>query len=157
MNKVSASVAAAVADIPDGASLAVGGFGLFGIPATLIDALHAQGATGLKVVSNNCGIDGQGLGVLLAEGRISRVTGSYVGGNKEFARQYLSGEPSSTPWPWVFAGSFVPLPVRLVGGRRPVARLSHISPVIPKSPCYAAHDRRQRARAVSAAGRCNRP
>lgn len=92
MNKVSASAAAAVADIPDGASLAVGGFGLSGIPATLIDALHAQGATGLKVVSNNCGIDGQGLGVLLVEGRISRVTGSYVGENKEFARQYLSGE-----------------------------------------------------------------
>ncbi|WP_405906159.1 MULTISPECIES: CoA transferase subunit A [unclassified Streptomyces] len=92
MNKVSASAAAAVADIPDGASLAVGGFGLSGIPATLIDALHAQGATGLKVVSNNCGVDGQGLGVLLAEGRISRVTGSYVGENKEFARQYLSGE-----------------------------------------------------------------
>ncbi|MDT0567116.1 CoA transferase subunit A [Streptomyces sp. DSM 3412] len=92
MNKVSASTAAAVADIPDGASLAVGGFGLSGIPATLIDALHAQGATGLKVVSNNCGVDGQGLGVLLADGRISRVTGSYVGENKEFARQYLSGE-----------------------------------------------------------------
>ncbi|MFI5678493.1 CoA transferase subunit A [Streptomyces cellulosae] len=92
MNKVSASAAAAVADIPDGASLAVGGFGLSGIPATLIDALHAQGATGLKIVSNNCGVDGQGLGVLLAEGRISRVTGSYVGENKEFARQYLSGE-----------------------------------------------------------------
>ncbi|MFD8130678.1 CoA transferase subunit A [Streptomyces mirabilis] len=92
MNKVSASAAAAVADIPDGASLAVGGFGLSGIPATLIDALHAQGATGLKVVSNNCGVDGRGLGVLLAEGRVSRVTGSYVGENKEFARQYLSGE-----------------------------------------------------------------
>ncbi|MEW2046118.1 CoA transferase subunit A [Streptomyces sp. NPDC005476] len=92
MNKVSASAAAAVADIPDGASLAVGGFGLSGIPATLIDALHAQGATNLKVVSNNCGVDGKGLGVLLAEGRISRVTGSYVGENKEFARQYLSGE-----------------------------------------------------------------
>ncbi|MDQ0762832.1 acyl CoA:acetate/3-ketoacid CoA transferase alpha subunit [Streptomyces canus] len=81
MNKVSASAAAAVADIPDGASPAVGGFGLPGIPATLIGALHAQGATGLKVVSNNCGVDGQGLGVLLAEGRISRVTGSYVGEN----------------------------------------------------------------------------
>ncbi|WP_338898126.1 CoA transferase subunit A [Streptomyces sp. TG1A-60] len=92
MNKVSASAAEAVADIPDGASLAVGGFGLSGVPAALIGALHAQGTTDLKVVSNNCGVDGQGLGVLLADGRISRVTGSYVGENKEFARQYLSGE-----------------------------------------------------------------
>ncbi|WP_369173373.1 CoA transferase subunit A [Streptomyces sp. R28] len=92
MNKVCESAAEAVADIPDGASLAVGGFGLSGIPAVLVEALHAQGATGLKVVSNNCGVDGRGLGVLLAAGRIARVTGSYVGENKEFARQYLSGE-----------------------------------------------------------------
>nr|WTB11184.1 CoA transferase subunit A [Streptomyces antimycoticus] len=91
MDKVCASAAEAVADIPDGASLAVGGFGLSGIPDTLIHALHEQGATGLQVVSNNCGVDGQGLGVLLAAGRIARVTGSYVGENKEFARQYLSG------------------------------------------------------------------
>ncbi|MER6127978.1 CoA transferase subunit A [Streptomyces sp. NPDC001795] len=92
MDKVRASAAEAVADIPDGASLAVGGFGLSGIPDVLIQALHAQGATGLEVVSNNCGVDGRGLGVLLADGRIARVTGSYVGENKEFARQYLSGE-----------------------------------------------------------------
>ncbi|MFF4686987.1 CoA transferase subunit A [Streptomyces sp. NPDC001307] len=92
MDKVSASAAEAVVDIPDGASLAVGGFGLSGIPGVLIQALHAQGTTGLEVVSNNCGVDGRGLGVLLADGRIARVTGSYVGENKEFARQYLSGE-----------------------------------------------------------------
>ena len=92
MDKIRASAAEAVADIPDGASLAVGGFGLSGIPNALIQALHAQAATGLEVVSNNCGVDGHGLGVLLAEGRIARVTGSYVGENKEFARQYLSGE-----------------------------------------------------------------
>ncbi|MFF4016079.1 CoA transferase subunit A [Streptomyces sp. NPDC001843] len=92
MDKVRASAAEAVVDIPDGASLAVGGFGLSGIPAVLIQALHAQGTTGLQVVSNNCGVDGRGLGVLLADGRIARVTGSYVGENKEFARQYLSGE-----------------------------------------------------------------
>ncbi|MFF5496770.1 CoA transferase subunit A [Streptomyces aquilus] len=92
MDKVRASAAEAVADIPDGASLAVGGFGLSGIPGVLIQALHAQGTTGLEVVSNNCGVDGRGLGVLLASGRIARVTGSYVGENKEFARQYLSGE-----------------------------------------------------------------
>ncbi|MFC3577988.1 CoA transferase subunit A [Streptomyces yaanensis] len=92
MDKVRASAAEAVVDIPDGASLAVGGFGLSGIPGVLIQALHAQGTTGLEVVSNNCGLDGRGLGVLLADGRIARVTGSYVGENKEFARQYLSGE-----------------------------------------------------------------
>ncbi|MER5428485.1 CoA transferase subunit A [Streptomyces sp. NPDC002588] len=92
MDKAGHSPAGAVADIPDGASLAVGGFGLSGVPEFLIRALHAQGATGLSVVSNNCGVDGRGLGVLLAAGRIARVTGSYVGENKEFARQYLSGE-----------------------------------------------------------------
>ncbi|CQR61218.1 CoA transferase subunit A [Streptomyces leeuwenhoekii] len=92
MNKVRPSAAEAVADIPDGASLAVGGFGLSGVPDVLIRALHDQGAGGLEVVSNNCGVDGRGLGVLLAAGRIARVTGSYVGENKEFARQYLSGE-----------------------------------------------------------------
>ncbi|MGX1541083.1 CoA transferase subunit A [Streptomyces adustus] len=92
MNKVRASATEAVADIPEGASLAVGGFGLSGVPETLIRALYAQGADDLKVVSNNCGVDGRGLGVLLAAHRIRRVTGSYVGENKEFARQYLSGE-----------------------------------------------------------------
>ncbi|MDX3697481.1 CoA transferase subunit A [Streptomyces europaeiscabiei] len=92
MNKVQGSAAEAVADIPDGASLAVGGFGLSGVPEVLVRALYAQGADGLKVVSNNCGVDGRGLGVLLAAGRIARVTGSYVGENKEFARQYLAGE-----------------------------------------------------------------
>ncbi|MFF5898677.1 CoA transferase subunit A [Streptomyces argenteolus] len=92
MNKVYGSAAEAVADIPDGASLAVGGFGLSGVPAVLIDALLAQGTAALRVVSNNCGVDDRGLGVLLAAGRITRVTGSYVGENKEFARQYLAGE-----------------------------------------------------------------
>ena len=92
MDKVAASAAAAVADIPDGASIAVGGFGLSGVPNVLIDALYAAGPAGLSVVSNNCGVDGGGLGVLLAARRISRVTGSYVGENREFARQYLAGE-----------------------------------------------------------------
>ncbi len=91
MDKV-VSAADAVADIPDGASLAVGGFGLCGIPSTLIAALLAGGARGLRVVSNNCGVDGWGLGLLLEAGRITRMTSSYVGENKEFARQYLAGE-----------------------------------------------------------------
>ncbi|MCW2915437.1 MAG: 3-oxoacid CoA-transferase, subunit [Actinomycetia bacterium] len=92
MDKVVSSAAEAVADIGDGSSIAVGGFGLCGVPAVLIDALYGQGTGGLRVVSNNCGVDGQGLGVLLAAGRIGRVTGSYVGENKEFARRYLGGD-----------------------------------------------------------------
>ncbi|MDQ3157454.1 MAG: CoA transferase subunit A [Actinomycetota bacterium] len=92
INKVVASAADAVADIPNGASLAVGGFGLVGIPWFLIHALLEQGADDLTVVSNNCGVDGAGLGLLLEQGRISRVIASYVGENKEFARQYLAGE-----------------------------------------------------------------
>lgn len=92
LNKVVESAVAAVADIPHGASLAVGGFGLAGIPWFLIEALLQQGATDLTIVSNNCGVDGAGLGLLLDARRISRVIASYVGENKEFARQYLSGE-----------------------------------------------------------------
>ena len=92
MDKTFASAADAVADIPDGASLAVGGFGLSGVPIVTIRALLARGVGGLEVVSNNCGVDGWGLGELLAAGRIRRVIASYIGENKEFARQYLSGE-----------------------------------------------------------------
>lgn len=92
MDKVVASAAEAVADIADGASLAVGGFGLCGIPSVLIEALLAQGASGLSVASNNCGVDDAGLGVLLSARRVSRVMASYVGENREFARQYLAGE-----------------------------------------------------------------
>lgn len=92
MDKVVADAAAAVADVRDGSLLAVGGFGLCGIPTVLIQALLEQGATRLRVVSNNCGVDGGGLGLLLEARRIARVVASYVGENKEFARQYLSGE-----------------------------------------------------------------
>jgi len=92
VDKVIASAAEAVADIPNGATLAVGGFGLCGIPGELIGALHDAGTSDLRVVSNNCGVDAWGLGVLLSDHRISRVIASYVGENKEFARQYLSGE-----------------------------------------------------------------
>lgn len=92
MDKVVATCAQAIADIPSGATLAVGGFGLNGIPHNLIQALLEQGATDLVTVSNNCGVDGWGLGVLLDHKRIKRTTGSYVGENREFERQYLSGE-----------------------------------------------------------------
>ncbi|WP_102191930.1 CoA transferase subunit A [Microbacterium aurantiacum] len=86
------SATEAVADIPDGASLAVGGFGLSGNPIALIEALLAQGTSDLSVVSNNCGVDDWGLGVLLAARRIRKMTSSYVGENKEFERQFLTGE-----------------------------------------------------------------
>ncbi len=92
MDKSVPSAAAAVADIPDGARLAVGGFGLCGIPSALIAALLDAGTTDLDVVSNNCGVDDWGLGLLLAQRRIRRMTSSYVGENKEFERQFLSGE-----------------------------------------------------------------
>ncbi|GAA4546142.1 succinyl-CoA--3-ketoacid CoA transferase subunit A [Pseudonocardia xishanensis] len=92
MDKVVESAAEAVADIGDGASLAVGGFGMSGVPTVLIAALLEQGATDLETISNNLGVDGFGLGTLLAAGRIRRTVGSYVGNNKEFARQYLAGE-----------------------------------------------------------------
>lgn len=92
MDKVIATCAEAIADIGSGASLAVGGFGLNGIPHNLIQALLEQGATDLVTVSNNCGVDGWGLGVLLDHKRIRRTTGSYVGENREFERQYLKGE-----------------------------------------------------------------
>ena len=90
--KVYESAASAVADIGTGARIAVGGFGLCGIPDALIGAIGEGEATDLEVFSNNCGVDDHGLGILLSIGRIARVTASYVGENKEFARQYLAGE-----------------------------------------------------------------
>jgi len=92
MDKVVATPAEAVAGITDGATLAVGGFGLCGIPSVLIAELHRTGIRDLEVVSNNCGVDDWGLGILLASRQIRRMVSSYVGENKEFARQYLEGE-----------------------------------------------------------------
>ena len=92
MDKLVPSASDAVADIPDGASLAVGGFGLCGIPSVLIKALLDAGVSDLEAVSNNCGVDDWGLGLLLREKRIRRMVASYVGENKEFERQYLTGE-----------------------------------------------------------------
>ena len=92
LNKVFRTAAEAVADIPDGATLMAGGFGLCGIPENLILALRDRGVRGLTVVSNNCGVDDFGLGVLLQTRQIRKMISSYVGENKEFERQYLSGE-----------------------------------------------------------------
>jgi 3-oxoacid CoA-transferase subunit A len=92
MNKAVVSAAKAIEDIRDGASIAVGGFGLCGIPSALIAAVLELGVRELVTVSNNCGVDDWGLGTLLATRRIRRTTGSYVGENKEFERQFLAGE-----------------------------------------------------------------
>jgi 3-oxoacid CoA-transferase subunit A len=92
MNKVVDTAREAVADVQDGAVLAVGGFGLCGVPIALIDAIRDQGARNLTTISNNCGVDDAALGVLLYAGRIRKTISSFVGGNKELARLYLSGE-----------------------------------------------------------------
>ena len=92
IDKVVASAAQAVADVPDGALLVVGGFGLCGIPENLIGALVERGVKDLTVVSNNCGVDDWGLGLLLRTRQIRKMVSSYVGENAEFERQFLSGE-----------------------------------------------------------------
>ena len=92
MGKVVGSFAAAVADIGDGASLIVGGFGLCGIPERSIAALRELGSRELVVVSNNCGVDDFGLGLLLANHQIAKMIASYVGENRIFEAQFLSGE-----------------------------------------------------------------
>ena len=86
------SIQEALAGIPDGATLMVGGFGLVGIPENLILGLREVGVKNLTVISNNCGVDDWGLGLLLENHQIKRMISSYVGENKEFERQYLSGE-----------------------------------------------------------------
>jgi 3-oxoacid CoA-transferase subunit A len=91
VDKVIVTAAEATADIPNGAAIACGGFGICGIPAVLIDALVERGINELEIFSNNCGIDGIGLGKLLENKQIRRIVASYVGENKEFARQYLIG------------------------------------------------------------------
>jgi len=92
VNKVLASAAEAVERIPDGATILMGGFGLCGIPETLIAALRARGTKGLTVISNNAGIDDFGIGILLRSRQVRKMISTYVGENKEFERQYLSGE-----------------------------------------------------------------
>jgi 3-oxoacid CoA-transferase subunit A len=92
MNKVLADAAAAVALIPDGATIMMGGFGLCGIPENLIAALHARGTRNLTVISNNAGVDTFGIGILLQTRQVKKMISTYVGENQEFERQCLSGE-----------------------------------------------------------------
>ncbi len=92
VNKVLPSADQAVALIPDGATIMMGGFGLCGLPENLIKALHARGTKGLTVISNNAGVDDFGIGILLRSRQISRMIATYVGENKEFERQFLGGE-----------------------------------------------------------------
>ena len=93
MNKIYPDAAAALAGVvQNGQTIAVGGFGLCGIPEALIGALRDSGVTGLTAISNNAGVDGFGLGQLLETRQIKKMIASYVGENKEFARQYLAGE-----------------------------------------------------------------
>src|SRR6202163_2779209 len=92
MDKVLSSAEAAVALIPDGASILMGGFGLCGIPENLIQALRASGKTRLTIISNNPGVDDFGIGVLLRARQVAKMISTYVGENKEFERQFLTGE-----------------------------------------------------------------
>jgi 3-oxoacid CoA-transferase subunit A len=92
MDKVVSSPDEAVAQIPDGATIMVGGFGLCGVPEDLIQALHRRGTRNLTVISNNAGVDEYGLGILLHARQIRKMISSYVGENREFERQFLSGE-----------------------------------------------------------------
>ncbi len=92
MDKVLKDAGAAVALIPDGATILMGGFGLCGIPENLIRALHAKGTRDLTVISNNAGVDDFGIGVLLKARQVRKMIATYVGENKEFERQFLTGE-----------------------------------------------------------------
>jgi 3-oxoacid CoA-transferase subunit A len=92
MNKVVTSAADAVADIPDGARIMVGGFGVCGVPEDLIRALHQRGSRQLTIISNNAGVGGAGVGLLLAAKQIAHIIGTYIGDNEEFERQMRSGE-----------------------------------------------------------------
>src|SRR5690348_2162763 len=90
MDKTVASADEALRDLPEGATLMAGGFGLCGIPEHLIAAIARKGTGGLTIISNNCGIDAKGLGILLAAGQVKKMVSSYVGENKTFERLFMT-------------------------------------------------------------------
>ena len=92
MDKIVAELDAAIGDVAPGSTLAVGGFGTCGVPRALLEALRRRGTGGLSVVSNNGGTETDGVGLLIADGLVRRVTGSFIGGNAELTRRYLAGE-----------------------------------------------------------------
>jgi 3-oxoacid CoA-transferase A subunit len=92
MNKVLANAAEAVSLVPDGATIMMGGFGLAGLPENLIAALHARGTRELTIISNNAGVDGFSIGVLLSARQVRKMISTYIGEHREFERQYLAGE-----------------------------------------------------------------
>lgn len=92
MGKLLSSLDSAIQQIEDGATIVVGGFGLSGIPENLIHALRDKGVKDLTVISNNCGVDDAGLGLLLENRQIKKMIASYVGENKLFEQQFLNGE-----------------------------------------------------------------
>ena len=92
MDKTVATADEAIADIFDGATLMAGGFGLCGIPETLIAALRRKGTRNLTIISNNCGIDDKGLGILLANGQVKKMVSRYVGENKTFEKLFMTGK-----------------------------------------------------------------
>ena len=145
MDKVVASARDAVADIVPGSSLAVGGFGVCGIPSVLIEAVLASGATDLEAVSNNCGVDDWGLGRLLNARRIRRMVSSYVGRTRSSPAQFLSGELEVELTP---QGS---LAERMRAGGSGNSRPSSPRPVsVPRWPTAACHgDTTAGQRAVS--------
>ena len=118
MDKVIASAAEAVAGIEDGATLLSGGFGLCGNPENLIRALREKGVKDLTIISNNCGTTDKGLGILLANGQVKKMISSYVGENKNFAEQYLSGKLEVELVPIVTRGDrILDRPLAEIGGK----------------------------------------
>src|SRR2546427_1577425 len=149
MNKVLASADEAVARIPEGATIMMGGFGLCGIPENLIAALRARGTKGLTVISNNAGVDDFGIGVLLRARQVRKMIATYVGENKEFERQFLSRElevelvPQGTFAERIRAGGagiggfFTPTGYGTLVAERKEARMIAGKPYVLESPLRA--------------------
>jgi 3-oxoacid CoA-transferase A subunit len=153
MDKVVKSALEAVSDIKDGATILAGGFGLCGIPELCIAALRERGVKNLTFVSNNCGVDEFGLGILLQSRQITKMVSSYVGENKEFERQFLGGElevelvPQGTLAERLRAGgSGIPGFYTPAGFGTPVAEGKRRASSTDACTCSSGHHRRLRDR-----------